>query len=115
MTVIQEIHVGDVGTKLRIKVYDVDVDGNEVLLDELASATDMILRVEKPDKTTAEFDMEFETDGSDGIAVYITQEGDIDQSGGWKFQGIFTLPDGKWSSNVVKKKVFPNLAAPPVA
>lgn len=99
----QEIHVADVGTIFVITFYE-----DDVVLD-ISSALEKSVRFTKPDLTTLDVDLDFVTSGSDGQAYYATVDGDLDQSGTWKLQGIIELPNGLWHSNIARFKVFENL------
>ena len=100
----EEIHVGDVGTAFEITL----MDGTAVLAG-LEDATEMLMVFQRADKTKFEVPATFKTDGTDGIVVYHTVEGDLSMKGKWKVQAVITLPTGKWSSSVGGFTVYPNL------
>lgn len=101
---VDEIHVGDIGTKLRFKIQDgltiVDISG--------ASVKDILL--EKPDKTVLTKAGVFTTNGVDGLLEYITLSGDLDTAGSWRAQASLILPSGSWKSSLADFTVHSNLA-----
>jgi len=40
---------------------------------------------------------------------YVTASGDLDEDGGWKYQGRVVFPSGSFSTDIQKVKVFKNL------
>ena len=108
-----EIHVEDYGTLIKFAVKD----ANGIALD-VSLADSMIARFERPDKTTFEDALEFETTGVDGLLAWKSAQGEVIQEGSWRAQVIITFPDGivpedsKFHSSIVKFKVVANIAAP---
>ncbi len=107
-----EIHVNDVDLSFRLTFKD---DDEEVI--DISDASIKIV-FEKPltegqeTPDVVEFDGEFYTDGTDGIAEYITEDGDLDRTGKWSVQGVAYFPGDKpLHSNIHKFKVFRNLKA----
>lgn len=98
-----EIHVGDIGTVLRVTVQDDD----EVV--DLSTATIKIIYLEKPAGTKLTKTAVFTTDGSDGKIQYVTIAGDLDAAGWWKIQAHVTLPAGSWYSDWQPFRVHANL------
>lgn len=107
-----EIHVGDVGTSFRATFRD---EADAVI--DISAATELKMWFEKPaategeDPETVEFDATLVADGADGVAEYVTDEGDLDRPGNWRVQGVVTLGAAKVHSNITKFKVFANLRA----
>ena len=99
-----DIHVGDTGTMFRLTIKDKNGD-----VFSLEDATALFIVFAKPDRTVAERVATLYTDGTDGVMKYITESGDLDQSGRWKVQAVVEKPTGRWSSSVVKFKVIANL------
>lgn len=99
------IRIGDTGTSLEVTV--VDCDGAIIPLN---SATIMTIRLKAPnDAALVNKTAELVTDGSDGKMHYVTQAGDLNQSGKWKVQGYVALPAGNWSTDIDSFVVADNL------
>ena len=82
--------LGDEGTILRCALTS--SDGTPF---PLQSATSIILILVKPSGAADFHAMALTTDGSDGLAQYVTQPGDIDQAGHWLMQAHADTPS--WS------------------
>ena len=102
----EEIHEGDVGTSLELEV----VEQGQAL--DIGAATNLVMRFQKPSGTTVDQTASFVTDGSDGLLRYVTQAGDLDESGWWTRQARFTLGGWSGSSSRVRFRVWPILPAP---
>lgn len=99
----KEIHIGDIGTAFQVTLYDCDT------VVDVSSATTVEIIFLKPDGTKVTQTASFVTDGIDGVIQYLSQNGDLDQSGGWKLQAHIVLPTGEWWSDTDKFKVYENL------
>lgn len=97
-------HVGDIGTAIEFTFTDED----DAVID-LAAASTLEATLHKPDGATVTKTLALKTDGSDGIARYLTLAGDFDQAGPWRAQGYVVTAAGEWSSDVVSWRVAPNL------
>jgi len=75
-----EIHVGDIGTVIKISIED---DGAAL---DISSSTAQNILVLKPDGSTETWVAEFDDDGVDGVIAYTTTSGDIDMPGIWYLQ-----------------------------
>lgn len=101
------IHIGDTGTKIKLTIQR-----NSAAVDMSAWSFDsMQIRFEKPDGTLLSKDAAFDTDGSNGIIVVTTVDGDLSLTGRWKMQGYMdvTAPEGEvgtWHTDVVKFSVY---------
>jgi hypothetical protein len=100
-----DIHINDIGTPLRFTVKE----NNQPL--NLANYDWLVLHLEKKDKTTVDKPLTLVTNGSDGKAQYITQDGDIDQKGKWKAQIFYGDSSGSWHTSIVEIVVEANLCA----
>jgi hypothetical protein len=89
-----EIHVGDVGTVIRITVKD----ENDTAVDVSGATVTKTFKFLKPDGTTVLKAASFNTDGVNGILKYTTLAADIDQSGVWKVQVNVVLAGATWYS-----------------
>ncbi len=79
------IYIGDVGTRI-------DVDCGT----DISAATSISLKVKKPDNTLVTWNASIITkNGKTRYLRYVTQSGDIDQSGSYKVQASVTMPE--WS------------------
>lgn len=106
-----KIHVNDVGVAFRPTFKD--QAGAVVPVD---TAADLKMWFEKPpaveggDPETVEFDAQFYTDGTDGVAQYVTEDGDLDRPGEWRVQAVAHMVVGEpLHSDILKFKVYPNL------
>lgn len=98
-----EIHEGDVGTTF---LADVEDEGQSVDI----SQAEVSFVFQKPDGTSVTRAGEFVTDGVDGQVRYVTQAGDLDQSGEWKLQLRTEFADlTGFSSDWKHFTVHPNL------
>jgi hypothetical protein len=107
------IHVNDVGTEFR----GTFVDENGDILD-LSSATSVEMWFEKPAATEGDAPEVVErtatlvTDGTDGLAKYVTVASDLDRAGNWRVQGVaYFGASSPVHADVIKFKVLANLKA----
>ena len=102
-----DLHVDDIGTGLRFTIKE-----NNVALD-LPNAgiaeDDIVLHLQKKDKTVIFRPVEYATDGKDGKVIYFTQAGDIDQKGKWSGQVYLESTSGSWHTSKVTIEVDDNL------
>lgn len=77
---MDQLRLGDVGTELVVELTN---PAGEVV--DLAGFT-VGFHFKKPNKTTAVVSGSLYTDGTDGKVSYVTQAGDIDRVGVWRYQ-----------------------------
>jgi len=99
------IHVGDIGTVIRLTI--VDQDGKAV---SLVGYTQMKLDIKKPGGTITR-NLSLVNTGTDGKVQYVSVAGDFDVAGSYTFQAFVELPSGKWSSTKETKQVEANLVS----
>lgn len=99
----EKIHLGDIGTSIRIRVQEDNVDI------DISTATSMKIFLKKPGGTTTTKTAVFVTDGTDALMHYISVSGDIDEIGTWKAQGWVRLPQGDFYTQIASFKVNRNL------
>lgn len=99
-----EIHTGDIGTTIILVVKDED---DEIV--DISGATAMTIVITEPSGTRTEYTADFYTDGADGMMSYVTVEGDIDEAGLHRAQGIVELDGGTFYTSIVSFKVYCNL------
>lgn len=100
----REIHYGDIGTAIRVTLYDC-----EVLVD-LTGATTTEFIFKKPDFSTTTVTASFYLgDPALGVLEYLTIADDLDQVGQWELQAHIALPTGEWWSDTEKFRVYANL------
>ena len=91
MSLNHDIHVGDVGTRFRVTIKDIDPDtGIEVVVD-ISLATTKEVRFRAPSGARKDCPATFLTDGTDGILEYHTVQGDMDEAGRWSYQAFLDL------------------------
>lgn len=101
-----EIHVGDTNTEFRITFLD--QDGEVIDLTD-ADITAKRFLFKKPDGTVLTKTASFYTDGTDGIAKYLTLSTDLSDAGKWSLQGKLILTSGVVYSNIIRFDVKENL------
>lgn len=104
MATVDELHVGDVGTVLRLSIKD-----GRVALD-CSTATLMRLIVVRKDRTTFTENLSFLTDGVDGKLVYTTKAGDLTVKGDYKIQVYLEFGANHWHTNEAVIPVAENIA-----
>jgi len=97
-----EIHVGDVGTRLTLVFYDA------TSLVDISGATTKQLWIRDPSGNCAKVDGNFVSDGTDGQLYYDTLAATFDEAGTWEIQGYIVNPSGTWHSDVKEVKVYAN-------
>lgn len=108
MAMREEVHVGDIGTKLVVEFRD---KGKVLDVSSATSVKKIIFNKTKAKNSkTVVQDADFYVDGKDGRIVYISILNDIDIDGTWEIQGYVELSDGKWYSSIDSFEVCPNLA-----
>lgn len=108
MACIQDLHLEDIGTSIRITVEDTDESCNRVIVD-LSSASVRQIIFRKPSGTKLTVTGALVTDGTDGKIEYITEAGDLDEVGEWKVQVYLVFPTGGWRSEIGTFRVNANL------
>ena len=98
-----EIHVGDIGTILRLTIKD----GDNIV--DISGAITKTIILEDPSGNNLEKSGTFYTDGTDGIIQYTTIAGDFDERGNWAIQAKIVLPSGTWYSDTYTFVVHANL------
>ena len=98
-----EIHVGDIGTILRITVYD----GTDIV--DVSNVDSMTIYLQKPTGATLTKTAVYYTDGTDGIIQYVTESGDLDQAGTWQIQAKIDFGSDVFNTSIEKFKVLRNL------
>lgn len=99
-----EIHVGDIGTLFISTIYNQDET-----IQNLSSATELTINFYTPSRETKEREAELYTDGTDGKIVYTLADGDMDEAGLWSYQAIIEFSAGRWSTNIEKFTIYPNI------
>lgn len=99
----EEIHVDDIGTSIRIKVQE------ENLNVDISAATLMRIKLKKPSGALDTHSASFVTDGTDALMHFVSIAGDIDEAGTWRIQGFIILPEGEFNTSIGTFKVLANL------
>ena len=103
-----KIHVGDVGTRVLIRIRD--QDGDPFPLDEAEVLTAKFVT---PGGDYFERDLEDSTDPDhdpdDGWAEYIFQEGEVAESGLWEVEVRVVTLHGSWTSTDDSFRVWKTL------
>lgn len=100
---------GEVGKTIQVLFYN---KSTGAALD-ISTATVKELRIEKPNGTRVEWAMSFVTDGTDGLARYITaSSSDLDLVGQWFVQGHVTSVTFDWYTDKTMVVVGDVIAEP---
>ncbi len=102
-SIIEEIHVSDIGTILRNTIK------NDNVVVDISTATTKNILLKKPAGSLLTKAGVFTTDGTDGQLEYVTISGDLDESGVWQIQAYIVIGSGEWHSDIKEFSVFPNL------
>ena len=98
-----EAHVGDIGTKILITVYD----GDNIV--NLSASTALTIQIKKPNGTVLSKSASLDTDGTDGGMKYYTLSGDFDVAGAYYIQGIVNISGGTFHTDSQMFRVLNNL------
>ena len=100
MEATREIFVGDIGTVLVIRIWDILESGVKVVVD-ISTATEKKIKFQKPDKTVVIKNGTFYTDGKDGKLKYVTESEFLDQPGTWAIEGYIEFPGAtQWHTTI---------------
>ena len=99
-----EIHVGDVGTKLTVVITDAGTP-----VDISTASTKNILLLKPDGKTLLTKAGTFTTDGTNGSMYYIVVTGDLDTPGEWQIQALVIIGATTFHSDVQTFTVYPNI------
>jgi len=98
MTDVRRLHVNEVGTILKILVQERDENDVLQIVDLASMVQAHIAFVKGEGGEIISRALWHYTDGTDGLLVYIFQEGDLDTEGRWDWQMFVQMPSGKWYS-----------------
>jgi hypothetical protein len=91
------VRLFDTGTTFRATIKD----GLSVVdVSSAGGGTAKQFYLKGPTGATKTVDASFATDGSDGVIEYITQAGDLDEEGTWRWQAKVELSSGTWKSEI---------------
>ena len=109
MAFLEEAHVNDYGTIIRVTVYDTTSTGASAVAD-ISDASTKEFTFKRPDGTTFTKTAVFTNDGSDGQIQYTTSTDDLNMAGTWALQA-YVLTSGGFShrTDVGNFRVFENL------
>lgn len=102
-----KIHVGDVGTELVVEFKD-EAGG----IVDISGCTELLIYLTDPSGTIVELTGEFDDDGTDGLAKYVTEAGDLTTDGGWSIEGWVDLGTEEFSTLISDFEVFPSKKYP---
>ena len=100
-----EVHSADIGTVFEATLRD--FPSNAVV--NLSGASVMQLIFKKPSTAVLTKTAVHTTDGTDGKIRYLSVAGDLNELGVWEVQGYVETAAGKWHSDVLRFRVYPNL------
>jgi len=91
------LHVGEVGKRFLVQVYDVNESTGLREAINISGATTKELLLEPAGETVAvAYPLTFLNDGTDGLAYYDTEAGDLSAAGDWRGQGHVVGPTYDW-------------------
>jgi hypothetical protein len=99
-----QLRKDDVGSVLRLSVKE------NALPFDASAATVKTLKLSPPNGNVIERAASFETTGADGVLIYTTIAGDLDQAGPWTGQLYLEFPTGKWHTDPFNFVVGENLS-----
>ncbi len=99
-----ELHVGDVGTKIRSLILD---QSSEIV--PLDGATILQYIIVKPSKTVVVLNCTLVSDGTDGLMEFLTTASTLDEAGFYTLQGYIEVSTNKWHTDQIRFRVYPNL------
>ena len=109
MAFLEEAHVNDYGTIIRVTVYDTTATGGSSVA-EISNASAKQFTFKRPDGTTFTKTAVFTTDGSDGQIQYTTAADDLNMAGTWGLQAYVVISGGfSHRTDVGSFRVFENL------
>ena len=108
MAFVEQAHVNDIGTIVRVTVYDTTATGGSTIAN-ISAATTKQFTFKRPDGTTFTKVAVFTTDESDGDIQYVSVDGDLDIAGTWHLQAYVVTPAGNWNTEVGHFRVYENL------
>ncbi len=109
---VPEIHVSDIGTKVRLHLFETDELTNAETPMDLAGNSTLEMIFKKPNAATAESAKTATVVGldADGIIQYITESAFIDTIGLWEVQAHVIFSGGNdFKSKIGTFEVFANL------
>ena len=86
----------DIGVTVRLTIVD-DADGSAV---DISSATTKQIVFESPSGTSTTQTASFTTDGTNGQIEYVTTDGDVNEEGEWRVQGLVIFGGGTYRSQI---------------
>lgn len=109
MAFLEETHVNDYGTVVRVTVYDTTSTGGSVVAD-ISDASTKEFIFKRPDGTTFTVTAVFTSDGSDGQIQYTTGVEMLNMAGTWSLQAYVVTSGGfSHKTDVGSFRVFENL------
>lgn len=104
------LQVGVVGAVIEAQVVEWSAESNQEEVVDMSSATDLVMKVQRPDNTIIARTALLSNDGTDGLVYIATVVGDLTMHGTYMMQVSFTLSNG-WSgpSRINSFEVEPNL------
>jgi len=94
-----DLYVGAVGQVIEVSILE---DGSPC---DLSDATLVEMHIKLGDGVVREWEMEPDTDGSDGVFIYTTEAGDLGEIDDTELAGVapfhvwVTTPDGTWPTD----------------
>jgi hypothetical protein len=102
---VKSFYVGDVGVILELGLTQ--EDGAPYPINNSNVITFLL---KKPSGSVVAKQGEYVTNGADGLAQYVTVDGDLDQVGAWKYQLYIERGSAKLHSDIFAFRVLQNLA-----
>jgi len=99
-----EIHFNDVGLQFKITIKTCDGTAKDI---SYAVTKQFLFR--KPSGTSMTKTADFFTDGTDGILIYNTVDGDLNEEGLWQLQARISAANDDKKTDVIRFKVHDNI------
>ena len=100
-----EIHKDDIGIQF------IGTVSNASAAIDISTATTKDFIFKKPGGTLLEKSTSFYTDGTDGVLIYTSVDGDLNEEGRWKLQSHVITPSSDFRTDIYDFRVYRNLEA----
>jgi len=103
MSISEQAQVGDIGTKIRLTVYDSENPA------DISNAVTKSISFKPKNGGVITKIAEFVTDGTDGKIECTISEDDFELAGTYSVQGYISTPSGSWHTSIKQMTINKNL------
>ena len=94
---MKSVRLNNIGTTFKITIKDQDS-----LIVPIETSSIKRLYFKRPDRTVFYVNASFFTDGTDGIIIYRTIQGDLNQTGIWEIEPYIVIYSGHFTGSSIK-------------